>query len=60
MTTRDGHHPATVGSVDERQAYALAHPLNAASGSLDALAALRADTPLAGGNLLRSILAVDR
>jgi len=46
--------------VNERQAYALAHPLNAASGSLEALAALRADTPLAGGNLLRSILAVDR
>jgi len=46
--------------VNERQAYALEHPLNAASGSLEALAALRADIPLAGGNLLRSILAVDR
>lgn len=46
--------------MNERQVYALAHPLNAASGSLEALAALRADIPLAGGNLLRSILAVDR
>ena len=46
--------------VNERQAYALGHPLDAASGSLEALATLRADTPLAGGNLLRSILAVDR
>ena len=54
-----GDIPATVGPVDERQAYALAHPLNRALGP-EALAALRADTPLAGGNLLRSILAVDR
>ena len=46
--------------MNERQAYALEHPLDVASGRIDALAALRADTPLAGGNLLRSILAVDR
>jgi hypothetical protein len=37
--------------VNERQAYALEHPLDVASGRIDALA---------GGNLLRSILAVDR
>jgi hypothetical protein len=43
-----------------RQAYALAHPMNRADIGLDELGKLKADDPLPGGNLLRSILAVDR
>jgi len=49
--------------VDERRRYALEHPLNEATEDVNALAALtalRVDTPLPGGNLLRSVLAVDR
>ena len=63
MTAHGDRHPATVGPVDERQRYALEHPLNEATEDVNALAALtalRVDTPLPGGNLLRSVLAVDR
>jgi hypothetical protein len=44
----------------DRQAYALAHPMNRADIGLDELGKLKADDPLPGGNWRRSILAVDR
>lgn len=44
----------------DRQAHALAHPLGRADLHLSALAALKADERQPDGNLLRSILAIDR
>lgn len=46
--------------ITDRQAYALAHPLNRADLGPRAIAPLTADDPLPSGNWLRSILAVDR
>lgn len=47
-------------SKASRQAYALAYPLNRADIDQGQIAALRSVDPLPGGNLLCSILAVDR
>lgn len=46
--------------MNERQSSALAHPLNRADMDRAVLALLREVAPLRDGNLLCSILAVDR
>ncbi|HEY2766256.1 MAG TPA: hypothetical protein VGJ13_19925 [Pseudonocardiaceae bacterium] len=46
--------------MNRRQEYALAHPLTRADLGLDALAPFTAVDVMPSGNLLRSILAVDR
>lgn len=48
------------GSIAQRQATALARPLDRADLGAAALAPLTVVAALPGGNLLRSILAVDR
>jgi hypothetical protein len=50
----------TVPDRNARQALALARPLDRADLGAGPLEALTQDTPLPGGNLLRSILAIDR
>jgi hypothetical protein len=51
---------ATMADPTDRQAYALAHPMNRADIGLDVIGELKADDPLPSGDWLRSILAVDR
>jgi hypothetical protein len=45
--------------MNERQRYALRHPLNRAD-DFDLLPQLTTDTVIPGGDLLRMILAIDR
>jgi len=46
--------------MDQRQAYALAHPLDRADLGVAVLAQYVLDERQVSGNILRSILAVDR